>query len=161
MSQTISELGVIMDVTDAEGIAPSQSILIGETPALVAGTTGAIGTHDLVKPGTTTPLVLPQGFTVTHTLIRVATDLTAGAGTTFALGKLDDTSTFNADFNAATVYTVYNGWNVTGGRAPYYGTVATPVNVTLEGGSSAKYDVRVGTASAGKLIVYFYMQKTV
>ena len=153
--QIVSELGTIMDIT--EGIAPEQSILVGETQVLAAGTTGAVGEHNLVQIGTTTPLVLPEGYTVTHTMIRLGTTITAGAGATISIGRLNSSSVYEAAFSAATVYTDLNLL----GAMPMFGTVVNPVTITLEGGSVAKYKVAVDAASAGRVVVYFYMQKTV
>src|SRR5512138_754876 len=144
MSGTIvSELGTIMDLT--ENIAPDQAVLIGETQAFAAGTTGALGTHNLVKIGTTTPLVLPEGFTVTHILIRIADLITVTGGTpTISIGRLNASSVYEAAFSAATAYDKLNGAVLDATAVtPLFGTVVAPVPITAEGGSIAKYNVLV------------------
>lgn len=144
---TSNSLGYIIKDSDVEQLTvaarPINIVVVGDTGDM---TDKAVGTHKLNVPGTDSPLVLPAGYTVYRTDIRVVTAPTSANSTaTVALGT---TAPLKQEcFNSAEVVTSFP-------LADSLITADNPNTHTATPGEAVAFTVGVEALSAGRMLVY-------
>ena len=134
---------------------PMSLVVVGDTLAMDAKesespsvTRGALGTHSLYVPGTTIPLVLPTGYTIYRTDVRVVNAL-VGVGGKLSLGVGSTTAGIVCLNDAEGVA------NWAASDALITGNVSD--NRAVTSGEIATYTVTDAALTGGRLMVYLNM----
>ena len=132
-----------MDV-DALTVAgrPMSMVLVGDSGVM----NSTIGVHPIFAAGTTKPLVLPAGYTVYRTDVRVVSAPDSAAHTaTVSLG----TNLADSCFNTATVVT-----NFPLTDSLIIGNVLTNHTTSTKAAETVTYTVATQALNAGRVMVY-------
>lgn len=151
-------LGFIKTSKDLEQLSinnrPMSLVIVGETGDLADVANASVAMHNIKAVGTQNDLVLPAGYAVYRTDVRVVTAITsADPLTTVALGT--DLAGKSACFNSAEVVAEW-------AAADALITGNTTVNHTVSKTTPeiATYTVGVNVLTAGKLLVYYNLYAT-